>query len=130
LSRICVRHVQVSDEVGGGSTTSSDDTLAPAAAAADPELGVPPANGVHHSAQDSVQHGVQHGLLHGVQNGGGAIDGGKGPDVESIELDAESDGQSEGQKGMVLPFQPMTVTFRDVHYYVPTEVSTAVQSKF
>lgn len=118
-----MRHVQVSDEAGGDSTTSSgDDALAPAAAAAaDPELGVPPVNGVHHGAQNSAHNSV----LNGLQNGGGAIDGGKGPAIEGIELDEES----EGQKGMVLPFSPMTVTFRDVHYYVPTEVSTAVQTK-
>ncbi len=29
------------------------------------------------------------------------------------------DGKGKASSGMVLPFDPMTMTFKDLHYYVP-----------
>jgi len=29
------------------------------------------------------------------------------------------DGKGKAASGMVLPFDPMTMTFKDLHYYVP-----------
>ena len=29
------------------------------------------------------------------------------------------EGKGKAQSGMVLPFDPMTMTFKDLHYYVP-----------
>lgn len=29
------------------------------------------------------------------------------------------EGKGKAQSGMVLPFDPMTMTFRDLHYFVP-----------
>ncbi|MED6135634.1 drug-responsive transcription factor pdr3 [Stylosanthes scabra] len=57
----------------------------------------------------------KHSELQGSQENKGSFAGDRTP-VESIA--EPSKGQHSG--GMVLPFQPLTVTFRDVQYYVDT----------
>jgi hypothetical protein len=49
--------------------------------------------------------------LHDCSAAAGADGNGSAPDVDKAE-----------HHGMVLPFTAVTLTFRDVHYYVPTEV--------
>lgn len=121
---------QVSDEPGAGSTgtssgTNADFPPAPAASAcnghaADPELGTQSAAGLENGSGGDIN--GNSGDLNGG-GGGGEVHAAvfEGVNVGAGSGSADSEVQGEG-RGMVLPFQPMTVTFRDVHYYVPSEV--------
>ncbi|KAK4275216.1 hypothetical protein QN277_018340 [Acacia crassicarpa] len=53
--------------------------------------------------------------LQGNEESSGNIGGGKNPVGSSVEIAAEPE-----KRGLVLPFQPLTVSFRDVQYYVDT----------
>ena len=47
----------------------------------------------------------------------------KGAPADADGNDSTSEaGEAEGYHGMVLPFTSVTLTFRNVHYYVPAEV--------
>ena len=37
-----------------------------------------------------------------------------------VSVDVDGEGEMSGDdRGMVLPFSPITITFRDIHYFVP-----------
>lgn len=98
------------------------------------------------SATDS-ELGVTAGDANGWQRDGPPVNGaandgaanghatGRGAAIEpvtAVDFAAATNADGSGsagkaeRHGMVLPFSPVTLTFRDVHYYVPTEVKTIV----
>lgn len=88
--------------------------------AADPELGAANGSAANGHARNSAA--LNGTAAKATAGRGAAIEPVKAGDVSAAaEADGGAEGPPEGH-GMVLPFQPVTLTFRDVHYYVPTEV--------
>lgn len=114
---------QVVDGTAGSSSSSSIDT----------------AGQLHHGTSNSKLEAAANGTAHRTPNGttangsthaGSSAHPAKQPvaaqthsklaDTDGGDSTSEADGAEH--HGMVLPFTPVTLTFRDVHYYVPAEV--------
>ncbi|DBA79271.1 TPA: hypothetical protein ACH3X2_007820 [Trebouxia sp. C0005] len=74
----------------------------------------------------SFRRGLSQGTPSRTANGtSSAPANGNAEDMENGEVGKEAESQSDGDgkgkasSGMVLPFDPMTMTFKDLHYYVP-----------
>ncbi len=37
----------------------------------------------------------------------------------AVEVNGQGEVQTDDDRGMVLPFSPITISFRDIHYFVP-----------
>jgi hypothetical protein len=54
----------------------------------------------------------------GIQMGGLSSGRHSGVRQTAVEIDDVQEGHAQAQKGMILPFQPLALTFHNVNYYV------------
>lgn len=107
---------QVANEAGRSPSTSGSSSMTGAAAGTAAQQ-----SGQQHNGQLNGSADLELGTANGD------VAAGSGVAIEPVATAGAvtgSEGRSEDH-GMVLPFNAVTLTFRDVHYFVPTEVGLA-----